>query len=70
MEGNEEKEVAMSGKSIEGIDQIRVYGEETFGEKKADEYHQSQISWWYKRKGSLSDQWKLSKLISSSIASQ
>jgi len=41
MEGNEEKEVVMSGKSIEDIDQIRVYGEETFGERKADEYHQS-----------------------------
>ena len=41
MEGNEEKEVVMSLKSIEDIDQIRVYGEETFGERKADEYHQS-----------------------------
>ena len=40
MEELEKKEVVMSGKSIEDIDQIRVYGEETFGERKADEYHQ------------------------------
>ena len=40
MEELEKKEVVMSGISIEDIDQIRIYGEETFGERKADEYHQ------------------------------
>jgi len=39
MEELEKKKVVMSGKSIEDIDQIRIYGEETFGERKADEYH-------------------------------
>jgi len=30
----------MSGESINDIDQIRIYSEETFGERKAEEYYQ------------------------------
>ena len=41
MEGCEKKTVVMSGESIIDIDKIRVYSEETFGERKAEEYHQS-----------------------------
>ena len=41
MEEFEKKAVVMSDESINDIDQIRTYSEETFGERKADEYHQS-----------------------------
>ena len=40
MEDIEKKKVIMSHESIKDIDQIRIYGEETFGNRKADEYHQ------------------------------
>ena len=40
MEDCEKKFVVMSGESIMDIDKIRIYSEETFGERKADEYYQ------------------------------
>ena len=40
MEECEKKIVVLSGESINDIDNIGIYSEETFGERKADEYHQ------------------------------
>jgi plasmid stabilization system protein ParE len=39
MEECEKKTVILSQESIVDIDRIRRYGEETFGERKADEYY-------------------------------